>query len=111
MIEKPSLLNVKLSRLQRKIEKLKKQRDYHAQRHEYYAKVISMQPYIEKRWTDYQERKNEQERVKNLEQRVDEQALLIRILSKEPIYPSEIKRAYDKIIKEEQQKINDEKKN
>lgn len=79
----PSTSDVRIGRLLKKIEKLKKQRDYHQQKHTYYAKVISMQPYLERRFESYSEMKEERERVKALEKRVKEQEQLITMMNKE----------------------------
>lgn len=79
----PSTSEVREGRLLKKIEKLKNQRDHHKQKHEYYAKVISMQPYLERRFETYTEMKQERERVKGLEKRVKEQEQLIAALNKE----------------------------
>lgn len=82
VVEKPDPKDVKIGRLQRKIEKLTQQRDHYKQKHDYYANVISMQPYLERRWTSFEERRKEQERIKGLEARVKEQEQLIKILNK-----------------------------
>ncbi len=74
--------DVKIGRLQKRIDKLTKQRDYFKERLNHYEKVISMQPYIESRYTSYQDKLKERERVKELEHRVKEQALLIEKLQK-----------------------------
>lgn len=76
----PSTSDVRIGRLLKKIEKLKKQRDYHQQKHTYYAKVISMQPYLEKRYVGYEEAKIERQRIKDIEARNKEQAQLIKLL-------------------------------
>jgi hypothetical protein len=91
-----------IGRLNKKIDKLKKQRDFHQQRHQYYAKVISLQPYIEKRWQTYEDRMKEIERVKQLDKRVKEQEMLIRILAGDKIANYEIDRLYVDMIKQEQ---------
>lgn len=91
-----------IGRLNKKIDKLKKQRDFHQQRHQHYAKVISLQPYIEKRWQAYEDRMKEIERVKQLDKRVKEQEMLIRILAGDKIANYEIDRLYVDIIKQEQ---------
>ena len=82
-LTRPSTSEVREGRLLKKIEKLKNQRDHHKQKHEYYAKVISMQPYLERRFETYAEMKQERERVKALENRVKEQEQLIAALNKE----------------------------
>lgn len=80
---RPSTSDIREGRLLKKIEKLKKQRDHYKQQHEYYAKVISMQPYLERRFETYSEMKEERERVKALEKRVKEQEQLIIMMNKE----------------------------
>lgn len=97
---------VVIGRLKRKIEKLTKQRDHWKTMHDHYAKVISLQPYIERRYKSYTEAIAERERAKSLEKRCKEQELLIRLLSNDKIMSHEIKQAYDAIIKEEQKKAN-----
>lgn len=77
----PSTSDVKIGRLQRKIEKLKKQRDHYKELYEHYEKVISMQPYIERRYNSFIEMKKEVERIRGLEARVKEQEKLIKLLS------------------------------
>lgn len=78
-----TLDQIKLGRVRRKLGKALKQRDHYKERLHYYEQVISMQPYIERRYKGYLEMKQETERVKNLEARVKEQAALIKLLQKE----------------------------
>ena len=107
----PSTSDIRIGRLLKKIEKLKKQRDFHQQKHMHYAKVISLQPHLETRYDNYAERKLAQERVKAMEARVKEQETLIRILLKDdPLRNYEIDRLYSDLIKEEYRKMNDAKK-
>ncbi len=75
--------DIRIGRLEKKIRKLTQQRDFHKKQHEHYAHVISMQPYIESRWDDYEERKRKREYYKGLEKRVKEQETLIHLLTKE----------------------------
>lgn len=75
-------LLIDLGRAERRLHKARKQRDFYKQRLEYYQKVLTLQPYIEKRWKNYEERCKELQRVKDLEARVKEQALLIKELTK-----------------------------
>lgn len=82
--------DIRIGRLEKKIRKLIQQKDFHKERHEYYAKVISMQPYIERRWKNYEERIKEQERVKDLENRVKEQEALIKLLQKSKVDTCEV---------------------
>lgn len=74
-------VEVREGRLLRKIEKLKMQRDHWKKQHDYYAEVISMQPYLERRHKSFTEMKQEIQRVKDLETRVKEQAKLIELLT------------------------------
>ena len=55
-VEKPSMDVVTIGRLKKKIAKLQRARDYHRKRHEHYAKVISLQPYLEDRFNRYESR-------------------------------------------------------
>ena len=103
---RPSTSDVRIGRLLKKIEKLKNQRDHHQQKHAYYAKVISMQPYLESRYQRYEDRKAEQDRIKQLEKRVKEQEMLIRILAGEKVPNYEIDNLYSLLIKEEYRKLN-----
>jgi len=73
-------LLIDLGRAERRLEKARKQRDYFKERLKYYEKVLSMQPYLEKRWEKYEDRVKEIQRVKDLEARCKEQALLIQQL-------------------------------
>jgi len=73
-------LLVDLGRAERRLEKARKQRDFYKERLKYYEKVLSMQPYLEKRWRSYEDRVKEIQRVKDLEARCKEQALLIQQL-------------------------------
>lgn len=72
---------VVIGRLNKKNAKLQQQRDFWRQRCEHYAKVIEMHPYMERDYKSVMERRKERERVKGLEQRVAEQALLIEKLT------------------------------
>lgn len=77
-----TLEEVKIGRLQKRIEKLIKQRDNYKERFELYQKVISMQPFLMTRYDNYSDMVAERKRVKFLEDRVNEQALLIQELKK-----------------------------
>jgi hypothetical protein len=74
--------DIKIGRLEKKIRKLIQQRDHYKQKHEYYAKVISMQPHLERRWEGFEAARIELARVKGLEARIKEQEQLIRMLTK-----------------------------
>lgn len=78
---RPSTSDVRIGRLERKIEKLKKQRDHYKELYEHYATVISLQPYLERRWEDYEKRKIRDQYHKDLEKRVKEQEQLIKLLT------------------------------
>ena len=80
-LTRPSTSDVREGRLLKKIEKLKQQRDHYKELYEHYQKVISMQPYLKRRWEGYEERQKEQDRVLGLEQRIKEQETLIQLLS------------------------------
>jgi hypothetical protein len=73
----------KIGRLKRKIEKLKKQRDHYKERHDHYAKVLEMQPYLERRYEDYTERVKREELNRQNAKTVIEQSKLIEMLMKE----------------------------
>ncbi len=99
--------DVLIGRLRRKIERLIKQREFHKQKHEHYAKVIGMQPYIEKRYEQYQDRLKEYARIKDMEKRVKEQEILIGLLTGQKLQNYEIDNLYSKLIKEEYKKLNE----
>ena len=82
-MDKPSKEQVIIGRLQKKLNKMQDQRDKARKDLEYYAKVISLQPYLETRYKSYEERIAAQQRVKDMEARVKEQAALILQLQKE----------------------------
>lgn len=73
---------VDLGRAERRLQKARQQRDFYKQRLQYYEKVLSMQPHLKDRYNSYEERVKEIQRVKELEARVKEQALLIKELTK-----------------------------
>lgn len=77
----PSTSEVRIGRLERKLNKVKKQRDHYKELYEHYAKVISMQPYIERRYNSFIEMQKEVQRIRGLEARVKEQEKLIKLLS------------------------------
>lgn len=104
-----SASDVREGRLRKKIAKLQQQRDYWKKWHDHYTKVISMQPYLETRYKNYTDRLAEQERIKNLEKRVKEQEMLIRLLSGDKFPNYEIDRLYSALIKDEYRKMNDAK--
>jgi hypothetical protein len=73
---------VRIGRMQKKIDRLKAQRDSIKKDLEHYQQVISMQPHLKRRFEAYSEMVAERQRVKDLENRVKEQAELIRLLQK-----------------------------
>jgi len=75
--------DVTIGRLRRRIERLKKQRDHFRKQAELRQQMIDLAPYIERRWKTHTEALAEQARVKDLERRVREQAMLIERLAKE----------------------------
>ena len=74
---------VRIGRLQKKIEKLKKQRDFHQERHEHYAKVLSLQPFLERRYELFTERVEREKQNKQNVKTIEEQSKLIDMLLKE----------------------------
>ena len=76
-------LQVRIGRLEKKIKKLKQQRDHFKEQHSYYAKVISMQPYLERRHESYTERVEREKQNKQNAKTVEEQSKLISLLMKE----------------------------
>lgn len=75
--------NVRIGRLERRIKKLTQQRDHYKEQAELRQKMIDIAPYVERRWKSHTEAVAESKRVKALEQRVKEQALLIERMIKE----------------------------
>jgi conjugal transfer/entry exclusion protein len=80
MSNKPTPHEVEIGRLTKKLNKMRDQRDKARKDLEYYKKVISMQPYLAKRYDSYQDRIAEMQRVRGLEDRIKEQAELIKLL-------------------------------
>ena len=76
-------LQVRIGRLEKKIEKLKQQRDHFKEQHSYYAKVISMQPYLERRYKSYTESVEREKQNKQNAKTVGDQSKLIEMLMKE----------------------------
>ena len=75
--------DTKIGRLERKIEKLKKRVAHYMNRCANYESVINLNPMLVHRYKNYTEVMEERSRVRQLEERVNEQAKLIRILEKE----------------------------
>ena len=80
-MNKPTPHEVEIGRLTKKLNKMKDQRDKARKDLEHYRKVISMQPYLENRHKSYEARIAERKRVKDLEKRVEEQAMLIALMN------------------------------
>ena len=95
-----------IGRLRKKIKRLIKQREHHKQQHEHYATVISIQPHLESRYNRYTEYKEEQARAKEMEQRLKEQEMLIRLLTGEKVEKWKIDAMYSELIKKEHQRLN-----
>lgn len=74
---------VRVGRLLKKIEKLKKQRDFHKERHEHYAKVLELQPYLHRRYESYNDRIKREELDRQNAKTVIEQSKLIEMLMRE----------------------------
>lgn len=81
-MNKPTPHEIQLSRLTKKLNKIRDQRDKARADLEHHKKVISAQPYLENRYKSYEARIAEMKRVKDLEKRVEEQAMLIALLKK-----------------------------
>ena len=80
MSNKPTPHEVEIGRLTKKLNKMRDQRDKARKDLEYYKKVISMQPHLATRYESYQDRIAEMQRVRGLEDRIKEQAELIKLL-------------------------------
>lgn len=78
----PNPDQIKIGRLEKRIAKLTKQRDHFKESYTQLADVLEQFPWIQRRYKSYSDEKAERERVKELEQRVKEQALLIQELQK-----------------------------
>ena len=83
-MNKPTSQEVEIGRLKKKLNKMRDQRDKARADLEHYKKVISMQPHLENRYKSYEARLAEMKRVKDLEKRVEEQAMLIAALKTPP---------------------------
>ena len=93
--------SVTVGRLKKKILKLQKQRDHFKEQTDMSNKVISLYPYIKTSYESYKKAEATQTRLKELEARVREQDLLIRILSIQKYGKYELDNAYANIIKKE----------
>ena len=93
--------SVTIGRLKKKILKLQGQRDHFKEQTDMSNKVISLYPYIKSSYESYKKAEAAQNRLKELENRVREQDLLIRILSEQKYAKHEVEKAYADIIKKE----------
>jgi ppGpp synthetase/RelA/SpoT-type nucleotidyltranferase len=73
---------IKIGRIQRKLTRALMQRDLYKEKCEHYKEVLDLSPYITSRHEKYTDKLKEMQRVKDLETRVKEQALLIQELQK-----------------------------
>lgn len=78
-----SIPEVKIVRLQKRINKLTLQRDHWKAKHDHYKAVVEALPGLEHKYNKYMELLAERKRVRDLEQRVQEQAILIIKLTQE----------------------------
>ena len=97
---------VVIGRLKKKIAKLQLQRDYFKAENELKDRMIVLYPYIRTEYRRYNEVKDKDARMRELEKRTREQELLIRHLSNDTIATHEIRQAYNRIIKDEYEKLN-----
>jgi hypothetical protein len=100
--------SVIVGRLKKKILKLQKQRDHFKEQNALTNSMISLYPYIKSSYESYKKAEAAQTRLKELESRVREQDLLIRILSEQKYGKYELDNAYANIIKKAyKEMIND----
>ena len=74
---KPSHWEVQYGRLQKKMVKLRQQRDHWKERTDFFNEVLKLYPYAERSWKDHQQRIKDQNELQDLRKRVKEQELLI----------------------------------
>jgi len=74
---------VRINRLLKKIEKLKKQVAHYKNRCRAYQSILDMHPLIERRFLTHEEQIAERNRVRVLEKRVLEQEKLIALMEKQ----------------------------
>ena len=100
--------SVTIGRLKKKILKLQKQRDHFKERDTLANRMLSLYPYIKSSYESYKKAEAAQNRLKELEARVREQDLLIRILSEQKYGKHEVEKAYADIIRKAyKEMIND----
>lgn len=81
--QRPSPDQIALGRLRKRLEKVTRQRDSLKQMCTHYREVLDLHPMAEYRYRSFTEARAERQRVKDLEQRCREQALLIQTFQKE----------------------------
>lgn len=74
---KVALPEIKLARTQRKLDRAIKQREYWKARCAHYKEVLDLSPQVERRHAAFLKERAERQHVKDLEARINEQALLI----------------------------------
>ena len=100
--------SVTVGRLKKKILKLQKQRDHFKERDVLTNRMLSLYPYIKSSYESYKKAEAAQNRLKELETRVREQDLLIRVLSEQKYGKHEVEKAYADIIRKAyKEMIND----
>ena len=101
---------IKIVRLQKKIEKLKQQRDHYKEKSEFYDRIIRYYPQFEHDHNRYEDAKIKRMAIRDMEKRLKEQELLIRFFQKDEhySYSYDIKAAYDEIIREECARLNEQ---
>jgi hypothetical protein len=80
---RPTESEVTIGRLKKRISKLQEQRDSYKKQLEHYKIVVGGDWHIERRYNKFQDVKNEQQRVRDMETRLKEQEELIKLLRKE----------------------------
>ena len=93
--------SVTIGRLKKKILKLQGQRDHFREQDVLTNRMLSLYPYIKSSYESYKKAEAAQNRLKELEARVREQDLLIRILSEQKYGKYEVEIAHANIIKKE----------
>ena len=100
--------SVTIGRLKKKILKLQKQRDHFKERTALLNSMLTLYPYIKSSYESHKKAEAAQNRLKELETRVKEHDLLIRILSEQKYAKHEVEKAYADIIKKAyKEMIND----
>jgi hypothetical protein len=100
--------SVTIGRLKKRILKLQKQRDHFKEQDTLKNSMLSLYPYIKSSYESHKKAEANQIRLKELEARVKEQDLLIRILTEQKYGKHEVKMAYADIIKKAYSEMNRE---